>query len=88
MMTGDQIPFLTTSLDPLVRVTPAMAAVASFARLSTLDRANQYAALTMWDLEDIPERNGIQIIRDVMDLEPGIKWDVVLRRMTNSFWSE
>jgi hypothetical protein len=55
---------------------------------SALHRANQFAASIMSDLEDIPKSNGMQVMRDVLDLQTGIKRDIVLRRKTNSFWSE
>jgi hypothetical protein len=95
LLPGDKVPFLA-SLEPMVVAVqvpvPAIYHVGSpalrCARLSALDLANQFAKSILSDLEYIPDSNGMQVMRDVMDLETGIKGDVILRRMANDFWDE
>jgi hypothetical protein len=51
-----------------------------------LDRANQFASSMMSVLEKIPGSNGMEVMKDVIDLDNGIKRDVIVRSVTIRFW--
>jgi hypothetical protein len=50
--------------------------------------ADQFARFIMLDLVDIPNSNGMQVMRDIPDLEKGTKRDVIIRNVTNAFFNE
>ena len=104
LSSGDKVPFHTTSLTPLVIVAPAMTAITSTAPVSAsaqapemekaidtrvaLSRAAQFAESIMKDMEEIPESNGMWVMRDVVKLETGTKQDIIIRRVAKPFWDE
>jgi hypothetical protein len=53
-----------------------------------LHRAKEFAKSIMLNIEDIPGSSGMKVMRDVVDLETGMKRDIVLRSFINRFWSD
>ena len=53
-----------------------------------LNRGRDFAASIMKDIEEIPESNGMRIMRDVMSLESGMERDIVIRDITQPYWEE
>jgi hypothetical protein len=53
-----------------------------------LDRANEFAKSIMLDLEDIPGRNGMQVMWDIIDRETRIKRNIILRSFIDPFWGD
>jgi hypothetical protein len=66
----------------------AVRAVQAEAMRAKWVRADQFAKSIMLNLEDFPGSDGMKFMRDVIDLEKGIKRDVILWNVTTPFLNE
>jgi hypothetical protein len=89
LLAGEKVPKFTTFPEPLIVVIPAEEDWAiNWGKTQARRRANQFVASIMSDLEEIPESNDMQVMRNVTDLERGVIWDVIIRRATILLWNE
>jgi hypothetical protein len=85
----------TSEDKPLIVVAPARTASSASAtagqtedRKDALNRARRFVASIMSDTADIPGSNGMQVMKNVIELETGKEQDIVIRRITKPFWEE
>ena len=55
---------------------------------AALNRGREFVASILGDIHDIPESNGMRVLRQIPGLDFGKKYDLVIRSITQPFWEE
>ena len=53
-----------------------------------IQRGQDFVESIMKDYEDIPNSNGMKVLRNAMNLETGKSSNVVIRNITENFWKK